>query len=137
MAFYWSGRANDAIAMCDSALRLSPRDQQSWAFYHVRGCSYFFLARYEEAIADAIASIQKTTDQIFAHILLACCQANLGKTDEAKATLDNARRGEPGLSLKFLAANLNHLHPPYLEKYLSDLRRLDVISHEVVHSILF
>ena len=58
------------------------------------------------------------------NLVLAIAYKQLGRHEDARAALDRAWELKPNLSVTYIKALIENLHPPYLEKYVDDLRLL-------------
>ena len=93
----YSGKAGEAIAMLEMAIRRDPRS--GWLFdqYTNLGIAMLVLDRNEESVAwqkRALATVSPTYTSVRAqyHIRLAAAYARLGRLDEAHHALDEANR---------------------------------------------
>ena len=125
-ALYWFGRADEAIAQFSRAIRLSPHDPNLWGFHQMRGAAYLALEDYEQVIVDQNTAIQvkKDDQQPHMNLVLAIAYKQLGRHEDARAALDRAWELKPNLSVTYIKSLIENLHPPYLEKYVDDLRLL-------------
>jgi tetratricopeptide (TPR) repeat protein len=96
-------RCEEALEQCDAALRLSPRDPNTWRYLSLRASALYLLRRYEEAAKSAReASRHPTADAIWPYIYLAAASAYLGETAEAAAALAALREKRPNLTISWL-----------------------------------
>ena len=81
-----------AIHHLDLAARLGPRDfNRPWAYAH-KAIAYVVSHRFEEAVEFAQIAIELDASHGAAHRFLAVAQALAGKTEQARASLQNAQR---------------------------------------------
>jgi len=87
------GAVDEAIPLLEQAMRLSPRDPQSYAFYEWTGRAHLLQSRTDEAIIwfEKARSVASPTYP-FIHAFLAAAHGLKGKIDDAAAELAEARR---------------------------------------------
>jgi adenylate cyclase len=123
-ALLWFGRAEEAFAPLNRAIRLSPHDPLLWNSYYFRSWANGVLENFDAAITDAKAAIQAKSDEFWPYVSLAWVSHDAGRIDEARAAYDRACALRPGLSEAFFQSALSTAHPPYREKFLEILRKL-------------
>ena len=117
------GRADEAVATLETALRLSPRDPYRWAAYDTLAFAYYAGAYYDEAVAAGRRSVQLRPTYAFGHLALAAYYGALGRTEEGRTALAEALRLQPDLSSEFIRRNLGFADPDLVDRYMADLRR--------------
>jgi TolB-like protein/Flp pilus assembly protein TadD len=122
---FFSGRFEDAIALTEKAMRLSP-----WypAFYlSPLARSYAFKGRYEEAIATSsqLYDRSRTGDypQEWALLHLAGLYVAVGRQDEARSLVAEALKINPGLSLTFFKQTQPFKIPVQMQRELEALEK--------------
>ena len=122
---FFSGRFEDAIALTEKAMRLSP-----WypAFYlSPLARSYAFKGRYEEAIASSsqLYDRSRTGDypQEWALLHLAGLYVAVGRQDEARSLVAEALKINPGLSLAFFKQTQPFKNPAQMQRELEALEK--------------
>lgn len=100
VALYSLGRPDDAVAMIEKAIRLSPQDPSLSFFLHNLGMAHFVAGRYADAADAARRAIALRPDQPAHHRLLAACCGHLGQLGEARAELAELVRLAPDFSLE-------------------------------------
>ena len=122
---FFSGRFEDAIALTEKAMRLSP-----WypAFYlSPLARSYAFKGRYEEAIATSsqLYDRSRTGDypQEWALLHLAGLYVAVGRQDEARSLVAEALKINPGLSLAFFKQTQPFKNPAQMQRELEALEK--------------
>ena len=102
----FAGRYEEALPYLDRALRLSPRDPMIYWVYQSRSIALFGLQRHEELIAAAQRVSRQLPEWVYAHTMRAAGLAALGRTDEARLALDDARHLDPGLTVRRVTRRL-------------------------------
>jgi tetratricopeptide (TPR) repeat protein len=122
-----TGQPDEAISACDTAIRLSPRDPLTWAFFSVRALSQLSLRDYEAAVEDARRSIRHPAAAYHPHASLASALALLDRRKEAKIALDKLLEVKPDFSLDAALASFSPLNPkavrPMFKTYIEGLRK--------------
>ncbi len=116
-------KPDEAIRADDAAARLSPHDPM-YAFYDAtRSIACFLMRDYEQAREFAEkASRRPTVVGFWPYALLASALAHLGRREEAKRALEEARRHESNLSLEFIRRAIWWRHD-HLENLFEGLRK--------------
>jgi TolB-like protein/class 3 adenylate cyclase len=99
----WAGRAGEAIAEDETALRLSPRDpgRYDWEFGICH--AYTHLTQWEKAIEWCQKSIATNAENWFPYMDLAVANAWLGHDTEAKTAIAGLLKVYPGLTVQSVA----------------------------------
>ena len=100
VALYSLGRADDAVAMIEKSIRLSPRDPSLSLMLQNLGMAHFIAGRYTDAGDAARRAIALRPDQPAHHRLLAACCGHLDQADEARSALAEMARLAPDFSLE-------------------------------------
>jgi tetratricopeptide (TPR) repeat protein len=121
------GRATEAIALEEKAIRLSPRDPFVDLWYQNLGATYLFLGRDEEAVPWMEKAIAMNDKVYFYHSSLASAYALTGRLDAARKELEAATRLVPGLTIAKAAASFrqsssNETYLKQADHYLAGLR---------------
>ncbi|MGF9764414.1 adenylate/guanylate cyclase domain-containing protein [Microvirga sp. 0TCS3.31] len=91
-----SGQPHAGLEAVERSARLSPRDPFLAADHvTIRAMTHFAAGNYEDVIKLAWRHIQDGRDHIGAHRLLATSYAQLGRQDEARASLEEVLRLQP------------------------------------------
>jgi adenylate cyclase len=103
------------LAKCDirQAMRLSPRDPRLGQWHNFMADAELGLDHYEGAIEEASKAVDAGYRIYFSYLNLAAAHGFKGQMDQAKATLDEARRLYPTLSIKFLSWRKPILRPAF------------------------
>jgi adenylate cyclase len=117
------GRAHDAIANFDKAMRLSPHDPLMWLFLNGMALANVVAERYEEAIQWAQQSLQRRPDWPITYLVLAGSYAGLERMDEAQAAVRELLRLNPDFSLAGVRLFLSAADPTFVERAAESLRK--------------
>jgi adenylate cyclase len=94
----YSGRADEAIGFAKKAIRLDPKCE-AWVAYPL-GASYFWLRRYDDAIAAFQDAVRRNPKYLPSHLGLAITYAEMGRDKEARAEAAEALRINPAWGLE-------------------------------------
>ena len=111
----FAGRADEAVGELEKAMRVNPHYPASYLQF--LGRAYFTQRRFEEAESAFERAVTLNPGWPWAHLVLAATRASLGKIDEAKAGVVEARRISPALTLA-------HVPKAWPFKNAADLDRL-------------
>jgi adenylate cyclase len=120
MTLNWSGRAEEAGALIDKAMRLSPL-YSAW-YLAVQAHAYRLTGRYQEAVASYRDSIERNPNHIGPRIGLTACYAEMGQDEDARAQGAEVLRINPKFTLAKYAESLTYRDPAQSEKTLQALR---------------
>ncbi|UCH40128.1 MAG: hypothetical protein JSU67_00015 [Gammaproteobacteria bacterium] len=124
MALSLAGELEESKLTTKQAVAMSPRDPMLWAFTIVHALTYILGEEYEAALEWANHTLQiPNATGYWPHAVKASALANLGRIDEAKASLTLALQAKPDLSISFLEKNLPTKHPEGLGPYLEGLKK--------------
>jgi TolB-like protein/Tfp pilus assembly protein PilF len=87
----FAGQADIAIEHFQNYLRLSPRDRMA-TYLNGIGEAYFFSRRFDEAVANLLASLELVPSFPVTYRVLAACYAHMGRLDEAREIVRAAAR---------------------------------------------
>jgi len=99
-----------ALASIDQALRLSPRDPLTYHWLANRALACVLLGRWEEALAAAEASVERTASQVGC-LVQAAALAHAGREAEAHVAWAELRRRAPEIGIGQLSALVRALLP--------------------------
>ncbi len=120
MILNWSGRPEEAGALIDKAMQLSPR-YSAW-YLSVLAHAYHLMARHDEAIATYKDSISRNPDHLGTRIGLTSCYAECGHAQEAAAQAAEILRINPTFTIEQYANSLTYRDPAHSKRSLDALR---------------
>jgi TolB-like protein len=112
------GQYEQAKADMERAIRLSPHDILMGIFRVILGDAEINLGHFDAAIDAYRKALDSGFRQFFVYSNLAAAYAQAGKVDEARAALTEARRLNPGITLKWMKE-----HSPNLPAVYDGLRK--------------
>jgi adenylate cyclase len=92
----FAGQPDIAIEHCQNYLRLCPRDRMA-THLNVIGEAYFFTRRFDEAVANLLASLDLAPTFPVTYRVLASCYAHMGRLDEARKVVRRLRTITPAV----------------------------------------
>jgi TolB-like protein/class 3 adenylate cyclase/Flp pilus assembly protein TadD len=121
-AYAFGGEADLAIQQAQTAIRLSPRDFLNVIWHTTGAWAHLSAERFEEAAECARRAIDSNPAFADAHGVLAAASAYLGRTPDARASLDAFTRLVPGNLANQLAAR-PFRRPVDRERYVAGLHK--------------
>jgi adenylate cyclase len=115
------GRFEQAKADAQRAMRLSPRGPEFGLFHLIVGDAEISVGHVDAAMNEYRKAIDAGLSNFPVYTNLAAAYAIEGRTDEAKATLAEARRLNPAITIKWMKE-----HTPNLPAVLEGLRKAGV-----------
>ena len=103
-ALLYANHSDEALALFERALRLSPRDPNAFGIWNGIGFTLIQLGRDAEAIDAAKRAAQLNPASADAFRVLAGSLALLGRLDEAKAALQRMLELDPGCTINNIRA---------------------------------
>jgi adenylate cyclase len=103
------GRFEQAKADAQQAMRLSPRDPYLGSFHVISADAELSLGHFDIAIDEYRKAIDAGVNAYFAYTNLSAAYAHIGKIEEAKAALAEARRLNPKLTVKWMIEHMPNL----------------------------
>jgi TolB-like protein len=122
MALIGLGRAEEAIAYLERAIRLSPWDSNIGTFFGRLAIGNLFLERHEAAVEWGRKAEPRTKVWI-ERIALPAALALLGRAVEAQKACEELKALRPKLSLEIVRSNEPTAHQRYLDILLDGLRK--------------
>jgi adenylate cyclase len=116
----FAGRPEEAIALREQAMRLSPRSAD---YLLVLGNAYALTGRYEEAITTHQQILTFLPDFLDAHLGLAAIYSQLGREEEARTEAAEVLRLNSQFSLEGLRQRMPYKDPAIVERALNNLRK--------------
>jgi hypothetical protein len=100
------GRAEEAIADLEHAVRLSPRDPNVWSFQIVGAWAHALGVDDKSALAWAEEAARHPNGNFWTHLRVAASSEVLGHHDVARRALEGARAAKGDLTLGYIAQTL-------------------------------
>jgi len=113
----FAGQPSLAIQHFEIFLRLSPRDRPAHYLNSI-GEALFFSRRYDEAVANLLASLELAPEFPIAYRVLASCYAHMGRLDEARGIVSRLHTITPAV----MEPGSRYRDPELRELFLSGLR---------------
>ena len=121
-ALFWAGRPQDALPHVDQALRLSPRDPLASMFLTLKSFCYFWLEDFVKAEASARQAMQFQSRENWSRLALAVALHELGRLDEARGVIAEARKHNLKLTLSSFDAIVGHTPQKIRDRVYAALR---------------
>jgi TolB-like protein/tetratricopeptide (TPR) repeat protein len=122
----WDCQSDAALAAVDRAIRMSPHDPFNATHLLAAGTAHFSAERYLEGIECQRKALRERPRLVAALRMLAACYAELGKADEARATISEMVRLEPDISLRKLSVRRGYSLPTDQERYVKALQKAGI-----------
>ncbi len=94
------GEHDEAIAYFTRAMRLSPRDPETFQMHTGIAMSHLYSLRFDAALASLQQAAQELPNILRVAAFQAMAHALAGEIDEARAAMEHVRRLDPGLNLR-------------------------------------
>ena len=104
MSLTFAGRPEEAIPLFQKAIRLNPFGP-TWYFFNL-GNALLIAEQSEEAVSAYKKALQRSPDNLLAHVLLATTYGKMGREKEARAEAAEVLRINPKFSLDYFAKAL-------------------------------
>jgi len=121
MSLNYGGRSEEAIPVLQKAIRLNPLGETG-SFLHL-GHAYRATGRFEEAVSAYKKSLQRSPDNIFAHLGLAATYSMMGREQEARAEAAEVLRLNPKFSVDSYAKRLTFKDQSVTDNFVDALRK--------------
>ena len=122
LAFYYGGRAAEALPPIEKALRLSPKDPMASMFTTLKAFCHFALGDWDAAEHAAHRATTLNTRETWSRLALATVLQARGQYEQASGMIEEARNIEPKLSMTRFAILVQHVQPDLRERVLVQLR---------------
>jgi tetratricopeptide (TPR) repeat protein len=106
-----AGDAEGCIAAGERAQRLNPLGAISSIIYDNLSQAYWQLGDFEAGLRAAHRLLAELPDYFLGHVYLAMNAVELGRLDEAREAIAQARRAHPDLSLEFVQVSYGVTRP--------------------------
>jgi adenylate cyclase len=118
----YSGRPEEAITNNERAFRLNPMDRPSFYYAHVaHTCT--LIARYEDGIKVCKEGLSRFPDNALLHSRLAMLYAALGRTEEARSSVQEVLRIDSKFSAQRYAKSMPYKDPAVTAQSLELMRK--------------
>ena len=117
----WSGRAQEAIGLLRTAMRLDPFYPAWYEFY--LGQALFQTSRYDEAITALKRGAERNPNYPAFPLFMAASYAMLGREEEARSAAAEVLRINPRFTLKAFAAHVPYRSNAVLDRDLTAFRK--------------
>ncbi len=121
MSLSFAGRSDEAIPMFQKAIRLNPFGP-TWYFFNL-GNALGIMERFEEAVLAYKKALQRSPDNLLAHVFLATTYSRMGREREARTEASEVLRINPKFSLDYFAKTLPYKDDKVINKYIGALRK--------------
>lgn len=117
----YQGDAAEAVTLIRKAMRLNPHYPAPYAL--ALGRAYYFLDRYEDAVAALRDAIERNANLLSSYVYLTAALSGQGKTDDAAWTAAQLRLLVPGFTVSDIDEMFPIENPERLAALLEHLRR--------------
>jgi tetratricopeptide (TPR) repeat protein len=114
---------DESIDVMQRAMRLSPHDPIEWMFHDILSGAYLNAGRYAEGLDAARRLIMLAPRYYWGYLWSAMNAVGLGRLDEARALILEARRVEPGVSLELARKCLGSMTEDVDRRFSGALRQ--------------
>ena len=121
-SLWHAGRAREAIASHDAAIRLSPHDPMMWAYMASKAIALVLAGEPEEAVVWSRRAQQQPNAAIFSHVGEICALGLMGRGEEASDAVERAVKTMPDVTIQHFSKVLPITHAPSRETFLKGLR---------------
>ncbi len=113
----------ESIELMERAMRLSPHDPAEFLFFDVLSAAYMNAGRYAEGLAAGRRLVALLPSYYWGYLWSAMNAVGLGRHEEARAMIRNARQVHPGLSLALARQALGAMAPDVERRFTEALRQ--------------
>ncbi len=117
----FAGRAEDAIIMAKTAMRLNPHYPPHYIL--ALGQAYHQAWHNKEAIATLKQVLIHNPNNIAAHMMLTCSYSDAGRDEEARVEAAEVLRLSPNYTTEMWRRNQFFIDPVELERHVNNLRK--------------
>jgi TolB-like protein/class 3 adenylate cyclase len=116
-----AGRAAEALAHHDEAIRLSPHDPILWAFLASKAIALIMVERYEEGVALSKEAQRNHGSHLFGYLAEVSGLGILGKEKESADALERLKKVQPDISVGFIEQSLPMAMSEAKDRFLQGL----------------
>jgi TolB-like protein len=117
-----AGRAAEALAHHDEAIRLSPHDPILWAFLASKAIALIMVERYEEGIAISREAQRNHDSHLFGYLAEVSGLGILGREKESADALERLKKVQPDISIDFVEQSLPMAISETKDRFLQGLK---------------
>jgi adenylate cyclase len=122
-ALLFSGDAEQAIPLFETAEKLSPHDHNVWAFLSIRGIAYSQIGDYEAAARVGREAVRKPHAKFWAGVNLLSTLGHTNEKAEMQEVLDELLRQRPDVNIHFVKKSMDYFkESKHLEHFIDGLR---------------
>jgi adenylate cyclase len=121
LSLTFAGKPEEAIPLFQKAIRLNPFGP-SWYFFNL-GNALGNTGRFEEAVSAYKKALQRSPDNLLAHVLLAATYSRMGLEKEARAEAAEVLRINPKFSLDYFVKTLPYKDQSEIDKVVNAMRK--------------
>jgi TolB-like protein len=119
----FSGRGSEAIIHGNEAIRLSPLDPETAMFLGAIAVAHYVDGRYADAFRTSEELLRLRPGFHGAQRLRCASLAQMGRVDEARASLAAVRLEQPQLSIGWIKSSVPYQTPELMERFLEGMRK--------------
>jgi TolB-like protein len=119
----FSGQSSEAIAHGNEAIRLSPLDPETAMFLGGVAVAHYLDGRYAEAVRCSDELLRLRPGFHGAQRMRCASLAQMGRVDEARASLAALRLEQPQLSIDWIESSVPYQTPELMERFLAGMRK--------------
>jgi len=119
----FSGQSSEAIAHGNEAIRLSPLDPETAMFLGGIAVAHYLDGRYAEAVRCSDELLRLRPGFHGAQRMRCASLAQMGRVDEARASLASVRLEQPQLSIPWIRSSVPYQTPELMERFLAGMRK--------------
>ena len=121
LSLTFAGKPEEAIPLFQKAIRLNPFGP-TWYFFNL-GNALGNTGRFEEAVSAYKKALQRSPDNLLAHVLLATTYSRMGREKEARVEVAEVLRINPKFSLDYFAKTLPYKDQKVINNLIDALRK--------------
>jgi len=118
------GRTDESIAEFKKAIRLNPHAPSNYLYNF--GVTYWMAMQYEEAIALCKKAVDRNPDEMFAHVTLAAIYSEVGRGEEASASVTEVLKIKPNFNLEWFEKMLPWKNKADVDRMVDALRKAGI-----------
>ena len=119
--FIFTGEPEEGVLLIEKAIRLNPVPPDH--YLNFLGSGYYLLGRYEEAIEVQKKTLERSSENLWAHICLTAAYSASDREEEAHHQAKELLRVDPTFSLDKFSEMLPLKDKAEVERYIAFLRK--------------